>query len=222
MRTLRLRLELDESTIHPIHAFVCRRDDFTRTRLLHWNAGGDDDTTSMIFHVEGESPEAYTAAIEDVESVVSYRVSDRDAGSFYLYVHERQRDTDRRLMAAYSDDSLVVVPPVAYRSDRSMVFTLVGTGEAIQTALSKTPDEVGVEVLHVGDYDAGAVDPLLRVTPRQREAVRVAVDVGYYGATREGSVDQVAERLGCATATAAEHLRKAEATILSWAVDRRV
>jgi predicted DNA binding protein len=210
MRTLRLRLELDESTIHPIHAFVCRRDDFTRTRLLHWNAGGDDDTTSMIFHVEGESPEAYTAAIEDVESVVSSQV------------YERQRDTDRRLMAAYSDDSLVVVPPVAYRSDRSMVFTLVGTGEAIQTAVSKTPDEVGVDVLHVGDYDAGAVDPLLRVTPRQREAVRVAVDVGYYGATREGSVDQVAERLGCATATAAEHLRKAEATILSWAVDRRV
>ncbi|SEO26583.1 Predicted DNA binding protein, contains HTH domain [Halogranum amylolyticum] len=221
MKSLRLRLELGAATTHPMHEFVCRRDDFTRTRLLHWNPDVER-TTSMIFHVEGDDSEAYDAALDDVAAVEEYRLSVRDGGSFYVYVREEQAAADARLMSVFSGGNLVVVPPVEYRSDRSMVFSLVGTTEAVQSAVGETPDEVGVDVLRVADYDAGAVDPMLQITPRQREAVTAAVDVGYYGATRDGSVADVAEALDCSTATAAEHLRKAEAEIVSRAVERRL
>ncbi|WP_136601050.1 helix-turn-helix domain-containing protein [Salinigranum halophilum] len=221
MKTLRLRLELDEATTHPMHAFVCRREEFSRSRLLHWNVGGDG-TVSMIFHVNGTAPDAYAAALAEVESVAAHQVAVRGDESFYVYVRDDLRDADQRLLGTYRGDSLVIVPPVTYRADRSMLFTLVGTAEAVQAAVSETPDDVAVDVLSVRPYDAGAVDSLLRLTDRQREAVRVAVDVGYYGARRAGSVAAVAEELGCSTATAAEHLRKAEAEIMSRVVDRRL
>jgi hypothetical protein len=221
MKSLRLRLELDETTVHPMHEFVCRHDGFTRSRLLHWNPDVGQ-SNSMIFHVEGDDPEAYEATLADVDAVDAFHLSVRDAGSFYVYVRETQRDTDAQLIAAYMGGNLVVVPPIEYRSDRSMVFSLVGTAAAVQAAVDRTPDGIGVDVLRATDYDAGTIDPLLRITPRQREAVTVAVDVGYYGATREGSVADVAETLGCSTGTAAEHLRKAEAEIMSRAVDRRL
>ena len=90
-----------------------------------------------------------------------------------------------------------------------MVFSLVGTAAAVQSAVEETPTGIVVDVLRVAEYDAGTVDPMLDITPRQREAVVAAVDVGYYGATRDGSVADVADALDCSTATAAEHLRKA-------------
>lgn len=221
MKSLRLRLELDETTAHPMHEFVCRRDDFTRTRLLHWNPDVGQ-TTSMIFHVEGETPEAYEAALTEVDDMEAYQLSIRDDESFYVYVREEQEPADAQLMSVFSGGNLVVVPPIEYRSDRSMVFSLVGTTDAVQSAVEGTPDGVVVDVLRVADYDAGAVDPMLQITPRQRAAVAAAVEVGYYGATRDGSVADVADTLDCSTATAAEHLRKAESQIMSRAVEQRL
>lgn len=221
MKTLRLRLVLDETTISPMHDFVCRHESFARSRLLHWNVDSNG-TASMIFHVRGSAPDAYAAALVEVDSVVEYQLAVRGEDSFYVYVCDDLRETDRQLLATYSGESLVVVPPVTYRGDRSMVFTLVGTAEAVQSAVSRTPDDVAVDVRSVSSYDAGAVDSMLRLTERQRAAVTAAVDVGYYGATREGSVSDVADALDCSTATAAEHLRKAEAEVMSRVVDRRL
>jgi predicted DNA binding protein len=39
--------------------------------------------------------------------------------------------------------------------------------------------------------------------------------LGYYDVRRDPTVEDVAAEPGCATATAAEHLRKAESTIVS-------
>lgn len=221
MKSLRLRLELDAETTHPMHEFVCERDDFTRSRLLHWNPDVGW-SNSMLFHVEGTDPAAYEAALAATDAIDAHEVSVRDGGSFYVYVREEQSEADAALLSAYTGGDLVIVPPIEYRSDRSMVFSVVGTAAAVQSAVEATPAEIGVDVLRVSEYDAGAVDPMLRVTPRQREAVAAAVDVGYYGATREGSVGEVADALDCSTATAAEHLRKAEAQIISRAVDQRL
>lgn len=221
MKTLRLRLELDDSTIHPMHDFVCQHEGFTRSRLLHWNASADG-TVSMIFHVEGEDPDTYAAALDGTDSVVVHELSVRDEHSFYLYVRENLREADQQLLGSYRRDDLVVVPPVTFREDRSMGFTLVGTADAVQSAVSGTPSGATVDIRSVRPYDGGAVDPLLQLTPRQREAVIAAVDVGYYGAQREGSVAGVAAALDCSTGTAAEHLRKAEAELMSRVVDRRL
>jgi predicted DNA binding protein len=52
------------------------------------------------------------------------------------------------------------------------------------------------------------------LTDRQREAVRAAVEAGYYAVPREASLADVAEAIGCAESTASEHLRRAEAAVM--------
>jgi len=62
---------------------------------------------------------------------------------------------------------------------------------------------------------AGLVGTLeRRLSQRQREAVAVALELGYYEIPRETDHEAVADALECAPSTAAEHLRKAEAKLI--------
>jgi hypothetical protein len=213
MKSLRVALGLDEDVIHPMHAFVADNDAFDRTLLLHWNPALGE-TNALVFRVEGTDPDAYAEALASVEGVLTHRVHDGPRDEFYVYVEERLDGPDATLTASFTRSSLVVVPPVEYRSDRSMVVTVVGTGADLQSALEGAPSGVDVDVRQVSEYDAGTHAPEARLTDRQFEAVRVAVEAGYYGATREATVAEVATELGCAPTTAAEHLRKAEARVM--------
>jgi predicted DNA binding protein len=58
----------------------------------------------------------------------------------------------------------------------------------------------------------GILESLL--SERQREAIAVAVDRGYYEIPRQMSHEDVAAAVDCAPSTAAEHLRKAESKLL--------
>ncbi|WP_370628387.1 helix-turn-helix domain-containing protein [Halorientalis salina] len=65
----------------------------------------------------------------------------------------------------------------------------------------------------VGEYDRGLQLSESLLTDRQQEAVRAAIDHGYYEVPRSGSVEDVAAALDCAPSTASNHLRKAEARL---------
>jgi predicted DNA binding protein len=49
--------------------------------------------------------------------------------------------------------------------------------------------------------------------------VEVATAIGYYDVPREATIETAAEEFDCATATTAEHLRKAEATVFRALLD---
>jgi predicted DNA binding protein len=57
------------------------------------------------------------------------------------------------------------------------------------------------------------------LTDRQREALAEALAAGYYESPRAATVADVGERLDCAPSTAAEHLRKAESTLVRRALE---
>ncbi|MBX0287507.1 helix-turn-helix domain-containing protein [Halomicroarcula sp. F28] len=52
------------------------------------------------------------------------------------------------------------------------------------------------------------------LSDRQQEAIQTALELGYYEIPRAVSHEDVADHIGCAPSTAAEHLRKAESTLL--------
>jgi predicted DNA binding protein len=58
-----------------------------------------------------------------------------------------------------------------------------------------------------------------RERPHEAHAVEAATAVGYYAVPGEATSETVAEELDCATATAAESLRKAEATVFRALLD---
>lgn len=214
MKYLRLTLAHSATTIHPMHRFANEHDAVEAYRMLHWNVASDGPNT-LLFYVEGER-EAYVDALADLDSVVDYTVTPVDDDAFYVYVDDVGDGVGQQLVDAVSQGSLVLASPLEYLDDGRVQFTLVGESADLRAAVDAIPDDIRVELDRAGEYDDGpAVDGL---TDRQRAALDAAVDVGYYEVPREGSVEDVAERLDCSPGTASEHLRKAEATLASEAV----
>lgn len=58
------------------------------------------------------------------------------------------------------------------------------------------------------------------LSERQREAVTVAMELGYYEQPREATHEEIAAELGCAPNTASEHLQKAEAKLVEAGIER--
>jgi hypothetical protein len=214
VKYLRLTLAHSATTIHPMHRFANEHDAVEAYRMLHWNVASDGPNT-LLFYVEGER-EAYVDALADLDSVVDYTVTPVDDDAFYVYVDDVGDGVGQQLVDAVSQGSLVLASPLEYLDDGRVQFTLVGESADLRAAVDAIPDDIRVELDRAGEYDDGpAVDGL---TDRQRAALDAAVDVGYYEVPREGSVEDVAERLDCSPGTASEHLRKAEATLASEAV----
>ncbi|SEG68391.1 helix-turn-helix domain-containing protein [Halobellus limi] len=219
MRSVQLRLDLPSPYVHPMHAFVAETSGFRATRLRHWNPAVGQRNT-LVFFVDGDDPDAYAAALAEQESILEYEVATEESRrGFHLVVTEDQRSADARLTAAFLNTGVVVVPPIVYRDDRCIDLSIVGAPDEVETAIDGLPSDVGVTVRRIRSYDGRFTDPTAALTPRQREALRVAVRCGYYNETRETTVDTIAAELGCSAGTAAEHLRKAEATVLRRVVD---
>jgi predicted DNA binding protein len=216
---MQLRLDLPAPYVHPMHAFFADTHGFRATHLRHWNPSVGERNT-LVFFVDGDDPDAYTDALAEQPSILEYETAtETNRRGFHLAVTEDQRTADARLTAAFLGTGVVVVPPVVYRADRRLDLSLVGTAEELETALDALPSDVGVSVQRIRPYDGRLSDPTAALTPRQRAALRTAVAAGYYADPREATVEAVAEELDCAVGTAAEHLRKAESTVLGHVVD---
>jgi predicted DNA binding protein len=114
---------------------------------------------------------------------------------------------------------LVVVPPIVYHEDGTVTLSLFGPTDEMQTALDRIPDLIDIDIEEVSGLSSMAPAVESRLSDRQREALSVALELGYYEIPREASHEDVADELGCAPSTAAEHLRKAESTVLRTTFD---
>lgn len=194
-----------------MHEFVVESDAHGTSRQLSWSVSVDG-SISTVFRVDGD-PDPYVDALDAVDSIDSYHVAPSDGG-FYLYVREALPERDLELATALDRDGLLVVPPITYREDGCAEFSLAGAPAAVQDAVDAVPEAIAVDVLEVGRYRGQPFDRGGGLTDRQREAVRAAVDCGYYESPREGTVEDVAAELSCSPGTAAEHLRKAESVVM--------
>lgn len=83
-----------------------------------------------------------------------------------------------------------------------------------KTAISNALDELrGMGALELVSIKKSSMDGLC-LSPKQEEAVKKAMELGYYETPRKHGLDAVAKALGVSKATAAEHIRKAEAKVL--------
>lgn len=212
MKYATLSLTQERADRHPMHRFVAKHDGYETARLLASTLG--DGVHTALFHVEGWPPDPYEKQLRDVSSVEEYAVSTQSDGTFSVYVREKLDEHDRGITTAFRQAGLVIVLPVVYRSSGEITVTLVGPGTTLQTAIEDIPSEVSVDLRDIGGYDARRIDSQRDLTERQAEAVTAAVECGYYANPRAGSVADVAESIGCAPSTAAEHLRRAERTVM--------
>jgi hypothetical protein len=143
---------------------------------------------------------------------------DSAVGAEGLSVTKRARDATtpeiRELFETVTTGSLVTAPPIEYHPDGTVTFSVFGPADQIQSALDGVPDPVSVTVEEISGLGALPQTVPAVLSDRQRAAIQAAPSVGYYEVPRTATHEDVADRLGCAPSTAAEHLRKAETTVI--------
>lgn len=213
MRFLRLTLHHSDTTIEPMHKLMKETDQVSERKMLHGNIT-DDDVDTFMFYIEGDHS-AYESRLNREPNVIDYDITSVDDGSFYVYVRVRTAERERRLIAAFTRPSLVLIPPIEYRDDGSVHYTIVGSSEDLHAAVDAVPSNIQVTIEQVGDYDQNRSAPTSMLTERQCEALQLGIEVGYYDVPRTGTVTDIAQEMGCAPGTAAEHLQKAESAVVT-------
>lgn len=188
-------------------------------RLVEWNLSSPERAT-LLFAADADAEEL-RPEIADTETATAVEVSAMDEQLCYLLLTLKPSVTPilREALGSVTRPGLVVVKPVVYR-DGQVHARFVGDAERLQAALDSFPAAVDVTVHAIGEFHATRAVPSGTLSERQREAVEVALDLGYYDHPRNVTHEAVAERLGCSASTASEHLQKAESKLIERAMAR--
>ncbi|ELY52596.1 helix-turn-helix domain-containing protein [Natronolimnohabitans innermongolicus] len=220
MKYLDIRLSQPDWMLHPMQQFIRETNAVRYEELLTWNVVGREDGLEYeLFYADADRG-TYEDAIKAVDSVRWYDLTPIDDDTFYVYVCQETRPEDVRWREAFAALDLVVVPPIVYDSEADFYVTIVGAGDDLQALLERVPDEIGVDVRAIGEYDRRHAPLSGDLTDRQFEALEAAVDAGYFEVPRESGVDAVADELKCASSTAGRLLQRAQAQVVRRVVDR--
>lgn len=223
MRRLELTIDPGGTPIHPVGDAFYYADFVERADLWNWNFG--DSFLTLLFVVRGDR-ERVEQIVADADGIVEYELTPFGDGRFLYYlVEEEGTAPGRALFERFMRPGILSLPPATW-ADGVTTVTVVADDATLQALIDDIPAFVDVEINSIGRFDGGpdvvrggaARHPPSGLTPRQREAVRAGVAVGYYDVPRTGSHEDVAEAIGCAPSTAAEHLQKAEAALVRAAV----
>lgn len=218
MKRVRLTITPPEEYLPPVYRLLTREASYlSRVRIVNWNVA--DPPAGFLIWIQGEY-RRLERALGDAENVREFEVFPDGDRAAYCFLAAEGPTPGRALFAHFTSEEVLTVPPIECHDDGSSSFALIGTDGAIQAAVDGVPEGVDVSVEAVGTGPVGTDDILRSLSPMQREAVVAALRVGYYEVPRTATIDDVAGELDRATATAAEHLQKAESRVMTALVDR--
>jgi hypothetical protein len=216
---LHLTVHLSDAALHPVHRAICEGAPIERELLFHANPDGE--LAALLFYAEGDA-DAYADLLAGTDQVESYDLVPAGRGC-YAYVREVPRPEDEVFYEAFDLGSLVLVPPVEFRPDRTLRLTVLGEADRLEAAVAALEADDGVRVAIDGVAPRPGPSRAGRIgggdlTGRQREALAAAWEAGYYEVPRTAALATVADELGVAESTASNLLRKAEARLVGRAV----
>lgn len=201
-----------------MHAFISEDDRFGPTRLLQWNVTSRD-TSLMVFQVAGPR-KPYTGELDDTPNVLSYETvsTASDPDQFTVFVEDSITEETRGIFQAYEEKNVVLIPPVVFHPNRSADIRLIGPNTALQDTLDQLPEGMDAEIRQLKDGGSTRMSASEQLTGRQRRVIATALSVGYYDEPRDATLEDVAARMDLASGTVAEHMRKAEAKLVEYAL----
>jgi len=176
---------------------------------LGWHSDG---SYTLLYRLRAPDSEPLRAALDEHDDVRRYELvaaGDRQ----YAFLHVSEREALSELLGIAEEHALMLDPPFRFTS-HGVVVTVAGEEGALQSAFDEVTERIAVDVEWTGGYTPGQPSALNRLTDRQREALTTAYEMGYYENPRTVSFEEVAAELDCATSTANELLRRAEATVV--------
>jgi predicted DNA binding protein len=218
MKELRVTVRVDRGDAPALFALLAHHRAVEEARVLEINKTTDGVETLLVA-IDGDAS-AFAAGAGETPGVESVEVTTVSDDRAYASVVLRSPETPLfdQLHRLGDDRGFVVRTPFVYR-DGAILGRAVGDPTALQRALDRAPDAFDVTIEAVGAFRGPPTRPATRLSDRQREAVEVARELGYYETPREATHEDVAAALDCAPATASDHLQKAEAKLVDAALD---
>lgn len=216
MKHLRATARVDPDVAPAFFNLLANSDAVEEAWVLEVNTSLSGVET-FLFAIDGD-PSAFEERAGETPGVESVEVSRIDEDTAYAMLVMRPLETPlfEAIHRGGPLDGLVLRTPFVYR-DGAMQGRAVGDPGSLQDALDGAPDAIDVEIEEIGRFRGD--DPETALSERQREALSVARDLGYYEQPREATQADVAGELGCSPQTAGDHLRRAEAKLVDAALD---
>jgi len=214
MNVVRLHARPDPAVAPDFFQVIADTSFVTETRLLDWNLGSD--TPTALFSVTGDR-EAFRERVESTRVAHEWECTPIDADRFYFYVRIDPVPLLARVIEMFTTAGVIVTKPIVYR-DGTVRARLLGHPDRLQRVLDAVPDAISVEVRSVSATADRSLDAAASLTDRQRETLEAALAAGYFDRPRTATQADVADRLGCSSSTASEHLQKAIATLVRRAI----
>ncbi len=174
MKHVRVRLTAhgQAGNIHPMYGVMTEAPFIERATAVQWNYTGD--ALGILHYVVGDA-DKLERAMREIPEVVGYDIERIDDRSCYVYIRDATTDSLQEMFGPISSGGLVVVPPVKYEPDGTVVFSIFGPDDELQDAMKGISIPVDVTIEAVGSLagTTGAVETHL--TDRQHEVVETAV-----------------------------------------------
>ncbi len=157
--------------------------------------------------------------LEEIDELGTALHTSIDGSGLNVIVQSCSCPIEESIVRRFERHNCVHLPPTVYRNGWEH-YSAIGFDEGDVTALLAELDEsreidvlskTSIEERQVPHSSLFSVDRLFDgLTERQLEALRIALDAGYYDQPRGASIAELAEGTTVARATFEEHLRKAE------------
>lgn len=212
MRSVTVRVTPGRGWFGSFHRATVEADDLTldalyEARLLN------DGSSVVLYEYTGSRETAERLAAAEIGDDGEWRVA-AVGGRELMYAQTRPSRMASALLSVLDEWTVVVDWPVLFPSDETLLLTLIGTQSEIRAVLDSVPSGVTVSVRRTGQYQPELERVVADLTPRERETVFAAVELGYYRNPREARYDDIAEAVDCSAGTVGHHLRNAEAKLL--------
>ncbi|WP_423747550.1 helix-turn-helix domain-containing protein (plasmid) [Haladaptatus sp. SPP-AMP-3] len=190
-------------------------DSVVEGEAIHYITLLDDGTGVALYQLRGDLEESAKALEEDPE-VLSIERSEAADGLVYLHFQADALMTE--LLSLFRRHEVVVDWPMEYTTRGALRITWIGDDEKIREVIREIPEGVQVTLEGIGEYHSDMRQLASLLTERQRELLKLAIDLGYYDVPRQVGLREIADEIDLSVATVGEHLQKIEARILSQAV----
>lgn len=207
MRRAAFEVSYPAERAHPVHRALMGTAGASRAEILTWSPAGRVRT--LVWY-DGDEP-TVRGLLDAVDSLTSATLVPGDGGT-YVFGEQTEYELLDEVMALVAEARVAFLPPVTFLESGAARFDAVGAADRLSAFYDALGDVLPTRLRRVTAFERGRSPATL--TDRQRAALDAAVEAGYYAVPRTGSVADVAAALDCATSTAGELLRRAEAAVL--------
>lgn len=213
MKRIRITLSPSDAYLPPVYRALTREaSSLRRVQIVNWNVA--EPPVGFLLRVWGDY-EQLASTLGSGENVRDFALFPESDDEAYCFLAAESITVGRALFENFTRDGLLTIPPIECHEDGSSTYSLIGAESAIQNAIEGVPEGVDVKIRSIGTGRVTANGTLNTLSSRQREAIRIAVETGYYSVPRRATTEDIARELGCTAATASEHLRRAESNVFT-------